>query len=165
METEIEKPVEVIDSPKNTRSSGFLWRKEWGWDDKKQVTKDINAPEYYSKTAIYGFSVFFSTLAGVILLAINIKKSGSKKGIIPIVIFGVVYMALVTILGLKIHAPSGFAILAGGVGALLLNEYFWKKYIGQEQYRKRSIWAPLIICLLAFAVIVLLEIMSGAGGN
>ena len=58
-----------------TNSDSKIFRKWW---KSKNIVKDESAPLYYSKHVIDCFSIFFSTLFGAILLAINFKKINKK---------------------------------------------------------------------------------------
>ncbi|AOM80250.1 hypothetical protein [Pedobacter steynii] len=45
---------------------------------KREVVTDVDAPEYYSKTAIYVFSILFSAFFGSFMLAANCKDAGKQ---------------------------------------------------------------------------------------
>ena len=115
-----------------------------GW--KKNVVIDKDAPEFYSEKAIYLFSVIFSIIFGSILMAINLSKTENKKGVFEVLGFGILFFALQVYLLSMIARSTMFTFVFSAVGALILNYYFWRKYIGAEtKYRAKSIWVPLII--------------------
>jgi hypothetical protein len=130
----------------------------------KNVVTDKAAPSYYSEKAIYLFGTFFSVLFGAVLLAINIKNTELKKGVWPVLAFGVIYTVLqIWILTeLQVNSSSG-AYLFSMVGTLLMNYLFWRKYIGKDtKYRTRPIWKPLIIAIVIFTPLIFAAIYGGA---
>jgi len=112
------------------------------------VTEDETAPLLYSSRAILTFSVFFSLLAGAILLAINIKDKKAKRVLIVSVI--AYFIAINIILSFIPHKNNyGTGLIVNGIGSMLMMHFFWSKYIGKDtEYRARPIWVPLIICIL-----------------
>ena len=128
-----------------------------GW--KKNVVIDKDAPEFYSEKAIYMFSVIFSIIFGSILMAINLRKTENKKGVFEVLGFGVLFFALQIYLLSMIPRNTMFTLVFSGVGALILNYFFWRKYIGQDtKYRAKPIWIPLIIGIVLLAGYIFLMI-------
>ncbi len=131
---------------------------------KKAVQKpDDSSPILYSDKVIWTFSILFSVIFGGILFAINLKEVDKRKGIMPVIIFSVLYTALsIYILNLtKAKAGIGGPFLTGAIGALILNKLFWKKYIGKGiVYHKKSFIKPLIIALIIFIPLTILVIWS-----
>ena len=131
------------------------------------IVTDETAPSYYSQRAIYSFGIFFSVLFGAVLLAINVNNAGSKRGVWKVIIFGIIYSVFQIsmssmILFTAIKHKYSFVIIIGAIGMLLMNELFWKKYIGKDtKYRTRPIWMPLIIGLVLFTPLVLAVIYRG----
>jgi hypothetical protein len=124
------------------------------------VVTDRTAPAYYSQAAIFAFGIFFSLLFSAVLLAININKAGSKKGGWQVIIFGLIYSAIqvtISVIWFMNTMPRKYSFIAvvGGLGALLMNEIFWRKYIGKDtKYRAKPIWKPLIIGVIIFTPFV-----------
>ena len=132
-----------------------------GW--KKNVVIDKDAPEFYSEKAIYLFSVIFSIIFGSILMAINLSKTENKKGVFEVLGFGVLFFTLQVYLLSMIAISTMFTFVFSSVGALILNYYFWRKYIGAgTKYRAKSIWVPLIIgiVILMFFMYVVLALAN-----
>jgi hypothetical protein len=130
---------------------------------KKNVVTDENAPAYYSERAIYMFSAFFSVIFGAILLAINCRSTDEKKGVWEVIAFGVVYTGLQLWLLSMLPRNTGLTLAFSMGGALLMNHFFWKKYIGKDtKYRTKQIWKPLIIGLVIFTPLLLAAIYGGA---
>ncbi|MBC8047077.1 MAG: hypothetical protein H7Y00_09805 [Fimbriimonadaceae bacterium] len=110
----------------------------------------------YSQMAILGFSLFFSPLTGGILLAINVFKV-NKKGVLPVIIFSVLYTLLQGYAAIKIPTGNFISILLPVAGAIILSDVLWKKYIGKGvKFEKRSIVVPLVIALIIFIPIIYL---------
>lgn len=106
-------------------------------------------PALYSKTQILVISLVFSTVFAAFLLRSNLKEIGKKKEGNLILIFAFVFMlaaaALIQVLGL----PPNLTFIANVIGAALLNEFFWNKYLGREiEYEKKGWRKPLLISLL-----------------
>lgn len=131
---------------------------------KKAVQEpDENSPILFSDKVIWTFSMLFSVVFGGVLLSINLKETDKRKGIFPVIAFSVLYTALsIYILGL-INAGNGGTLILGAIGALILNEVFWKKYIGKGIIYHRKSWVkPLIIALVIFTPIILLVIWTNS---
>jgi hypothetical protein len=129
---------------------------------KKNVVTDENAPAYYSERAIYMFSAFFSVIFGAVLLAINCRSTETKKGVWEVIAFGVVYTGLQIWVLSMIPRNTGLTVVCSMGGALLMNHFFWKKYIGKDtKYRTKPIWKPLIIGLIIFTPLLLAAIYGG----
>lgn len=130
----------------------------------KQV-EDPDAPAFYSKRAIYVFSILFSVLFGAILLAINVNKTEKRGNVIWILLYGVSFLAACTLLAQTYTFNTGFSVIAGIIGAYPLNYFFWGSYIGHHTlYRVKPIWPPLIIGF-AFAIIIVILILRYSPGT
>lgn len=117
-----------------------------GW--KQNIVSDIDAPEYYSQTAIYVFSILFSVFFGSVMMAINLKNSQKEWGW-PI-LFGFLFTAIFIFIGQFIPNPStGLSLIVNAVGVAILYQIFWNKHISKNtKYRAKPIWIPLIIGIL-----------------
>lgn len=126
------------------------------------LTDDPNAPELYSKIVITVFSTIFSTIFGAILLMYNMKQTNNQKGRIQVLIFGILW-TIASILVLNyIGLKANFSIIFNLVGAGILTEYFWNKFIGKEfEYRKRSWIKPAIISVIIVIPFILAIIFGG----
>jgi uncharacterized membrane protein len=134
---------------KNAKS---FFKGEW----KRGIVKDLDAPELYSRRVIYTFSILFSVFCGGILLASNLKTVEKRKARIPVILFSIGYTLLIIfILNLIPGYNSGFTIVFNILGSVVLHNYFWNKYIGEDlHYRPKPIWKPLIICIIIFGFII-----------
>jgi len=115
-------------------------------------------PILYSKRAIQGFTIFFSTLFGAVLLMSNLKKMNKPKTRVEVLVFGISYTFLTIILLDYLPKTFFLTILFNLVGYAVLVEYFWNKNLGKElQHQKKQISKPLII---SFAILVLLVFLQ-----
>ena len=103
----------------------------------------------YPKYTIYWLSILFGSLFGSILMALNFKKTEDKKGIVPVLIFGVLVMILhITTRQLINNRSLIFSLVFNITGAKILKDVFWRKYIGDNiTYNDRSALIPGLIVL------------------
>jgi len=128
---------------------------------KVNAVPDENSPTLYSDRVIYTFSVLFSVIFGGVLFAINLKTVNKKEGIVPVTIFSIFYAALSIYILNIVNLGTMGAILFGAIGAMIINNFFWKKYIGKDVlYHKKSFVKPLIIALIIFIPLFFLIIWS-----
>lgn len=122
---------------------------------KKNIVKDISAPEYYPEWSLWLFSSLFSPVFAATLLAINLKNDPVTSRKFIIVGFGIVYTALAIILIMNLPPNTLLTISINGLGGLILQIFFWKKYIGADtKYRAKPIWIPLIISIIIILPII-----------
>ncbi|MEI7676032.1 MAG: hypothetical protein WCJ03_04565 [Bacteroidales bacterium] len=139
---------ESVDTNKNWDSFSVKW--------KANIVDDVNAPQLYSRQVLNIFSILFSVLFGGILLAINLKTVNNKKGIFPVLGFSVLYTGLMAfIINLIPGSTTPLTVAFNLLGALVLYNFFWGRYIGKEfQYRTKPFWKPLIIAIIIFSFIL-----------
>ena len=115
-------------------------------------------PILYSKRAIQGFTIFFSTLFGAVLLMSNLKKMNKPKARVEVLVFGISYTFLTIILLDYLPKTFFLTILFNLVGYAVLVEYFWNKNLGKElQHQKKQISKPLIISFAILGLLVFLQ--------
>ena len=115
-------------------------------------------PILYSKRAIQGFTIFFSTLFGAVLLMSNLKNMNKPKARVEVLVFGISYTFLTIILLDYLPKTFFLTILFNLVGYAILVEYYWNKNLGKELlHQKKQISKPLII---SFAILVLLVFLQ-----
>ncbi|MGE4514266.1 MAG: hypothetical protein AB7E26_10710 [Chryseobacterium sp.] len=126
-----------------------------------------NLPKIYSKQSILGFSIFFSTLFGGVMLYKNLIETKKKTEAYIVLGFSVVLTVIQVVLEMMLENPkTSYAYLWGLVGGYILAYYFFPKYFpNEEQYHKKSIWIPLIIGILISAVFIALIIYGGSIEN
>lgn len=116
----------------------------------------------YSKKAVWGFSIFFTTIFGGVLLMQNLWALNKKKEGYQVLAFSVLYTALGIYLASMSETPNtsiNFAVNA--VGGIILTEFFFKRYVPDERnLPKKKIWKALIISLLIILPFVAALIIS-----
>ena len=123
-------------------------------------------PVLYSKRAIQGFTIFFSTLFGAILLMSNLKKMKKFKARVEVLVFGISYTFLTIILLNYLPKTFFLTILFNLVGYAVLVEYFWNKNLGKDlQHQKKQISKPLIISFTILGFLVFLQFLPGILGQ
>ena len=107
-----------------------------------------NVPEYYSPAAILGFSIFLPLVFGGALMFWNLMRAG-KKLPASIVLTFAIFLTLLSELGFFYFQLSSWLILLVKViGAILMIEYFWKKYLGpQLLYKRKSLLKAILISI------------------
>jgi len=127
--------------------------------------EELAIPTLYSKRVIQGFTIFFSTLFGAVLLMSNLKKVNKPKARMEVFVFGIAYTFL-TILLLNYLPKTFFLTLVFNlVGYAVLVEYYWNKNLGKElKYQKKQISKPLIISFSILIFLVFLQFLPSILG-
>lgn len=141
---------------------------------KQEEQDEEDYVEIYSRKTIFGFAIFSTMYAGVLLI-INLWVAGYKQIISQVVLFilGFSFLSryLVQLLGFKIDVVAlqktiaakkqltneqllqlsaltavqiGLNVIAG----LVLTRYFFKKYFPDDDYYPRPIYRPVIIFII-----------------
>lgn len=123
------------------------------------ITDERVERSYFSQGAVHLFSIVFSTLFGVILMAVNFYKAGNKRAVFEVIIFGILYN-ISTILLLQ-YIPNqqyivlGYNVLINVIGALILTQIFWRKYIGNDtEFKPRPIGMLMSVSLFVSVLLV-----------
>lgn len=128
-----------------------------------EIQNDENnaLPELYSKTLILLFSIFFSTVFAAFLLMSNLRTLEKKRARYIVLAFALVWtIASGIILQLSKLEPS-YTLIFNVIGAAILNEFFWNKYIGSDREYDRKSWIkPTLISLLIVLVFFFLFLGS-----
>ncbi|MGE5394765.1 MAG: hypothetical protein ACM3P1_08470 [Candidatus Saccharibacteria bacterium] len=120
-----------------------------------------NDLKIYSKRAIIGFTLFFSTIFGAVLLMQNLKDIGKKKEANLLLLLSILYTVITIVIVNIPERPNTFlTYLCNFVGAMILTEFVYKKYFPEEAFEKKEIWKPLIISLLITIPFVLAMIST-----
>ncbi len=127
-------------------------------ENNKSPFEELEVPVLYSKKAILGFTIFFSTIFGAVLLMQNLKEMNKPKARNQVLIFGLVYTVFSTIL--LNYLPKSFftTFILNMIGYTVLTGYFWNINLGKDiVHRDKQIWKILGISLLiVFGLIFLL---------
>jgi len=121
----------------------------------------------YSKRAIWGFSVFFTSIFGGVLLFQNLRDIGKKKEANLVLLFSIIFsVAIIYIVNIPEKPKSSLTLLCNMLGALILTEYFFQKYFpNQAEYEKKKIWKPFLISMAITIPIVLVMIYATSQEN
>ena len=133
-------------------------------DEQQPEQQDI---AIYSKWAILGFSIFFGSFIGGILLMINLRSVGFKIQATRVLLFSLAYQFAATIVvGSVVKLPPNitpmelihntpfvislivYSLIAQIIGGGILAEYFYKKYFTADHYKYKSVWRPLAVMLI-----------------
>lgn len=126
----------------------------------KSSFNEFEKPTLYSKKSIQGFTIFFSTIFGTVLLMSNLKEVDKPKERTQVLIFGISYTILSYVLLIFFGASLFLPILFNLVGYAILVEYFWNKHLGKDLlHQKKSVVKPLIISLFILVLLVLLQFL------
>lgn len=118
---------------------------------------------FYSQTAIWILGILFGTLAGSILLAINLFKVSKSRALLTI-LFGILYLCIlfvvnqITQLYVNDFVSRLVFIVLNIIGVIILQNYFWKKYLTGIIYRKRNATVPLVLCVIFSLVLYAVSI-------
>ena len=122
--------------------------------------REENIPELYSKTLILIFAILFSTIFAAALFIVNLRILGKTKEAFWVLIFAIVYL-IATGLVMQVFglAPS-MTIIANVIGAAILNEFFWNKFIGSEFSYKKKSWIKPTLISVGIALLFFLLVMG-----
>jgi magnesium-transporting ATPase (P-type) len=127
-------------------------------DHNEHLSREMLLPHLYSKRAIQGFTLFFSTIFGVLLLMQNLKEMNKPVARNQVLFFGIAYTTISAILLNYLPKMFFVTLLFNMIGYAILSEFFWNKNLGNKlTYQKKEIWKPLII---SFAVMLLLLLLQ-----
>ena len=121
-----------------------------------------NLPKIYSKRAIFGFSIFMSSLFGGIMLFFNLRDLKKNKEANIVLLISIILTILTYVVVLFPEKPkSSLATICGFVGGSIYSNFLIPKYIPNEvDYPKKQIWKPLIIAIIIVVVFVSLMIYA-----
>lgn len=122
--------------------------------------EELVLPVLYSKKAIQGFTIFFTTIFGAVLLMRNLKEMNKPKAGIQVLVFGIVYTLFSIILLNYLPKMFFITLIFNLLGYVILSEFFWNNYIGKGlQYQKKQISKPLIISILILVVLIFFQFL------
>ena len=115
-----------------------------------ELTGTEEIVKIYSKKAVWGFSIFFTSIFGGVLLMQNLWALNKKKQAYQVLAFSVIYTVVaISLLNIYATPNTSMTYLLNLVGGLILTEYFYKREIPNENdLPKKKIWKALIISIL-----------------
>ncbi|SET08581.1 hypothetical protein [Hymenobacter actinosclerus] len=120
-------------------------------------------PPLYSQRSVRFFSLLFSAVAGGVLTAGNLQAVGRPEQGRKVIWASVVYTAAMAVLVSFLPASSPYGAYAAGIGlagGYGLNTYADSFIPNKQDYPARSIWRPLLLCLLVFGSLLALLIYA-----
>jgi len=127
--------------------------------------EEFEQPNLYSKKAILGFTLFFSTIFGVVLLMYNLKVMNKHKARTQVLVFGILYIVLSYALLEVLPKIYFITLIFNFIGYAILVEYFWNKFLGRDlPHEKKSVTKPLVISLLITVFFVVLIFAATTNG-
>ena len=122
--------------------------------------EELVLPVLYSQKAIQGFTIFFTTIFGAVLLMRNLKEMNKPKAAIQVLVFGIVYTLFSIILLNYLPKMFFITLIFNLIGYAVLSEFFWNRNLGKElAYNKKKIWKPLFISTLILFLVVFLQFL------
>ncbi len=133
-----------------------------GWESESSAKNGSEStPELYSKVLILVFSILFSPIFAAVLLFFNLRNIGKKKEAVYVLIFGIAYLFITALIIQIFSLDPGLTPVANVIGAAILNEFFWNKFIGRDlEYKKKSWLKPTMVSMLI--VMVLFFLLMGS---
>ena len=129
-------------------------------DNNENPSKELILPVLYSKRAIQGFTIFFTTIFGAVLLMYNLKEMNKLKERNQVLIFGIVFTILSAILLNYLPKMIFTTLLFNLIGYAILIEFFWKNNIEKElEYAKKELWKPLTISIIIVLLLLFLQLL------
>ena len=129
-------------------------------DNNENPSKELILPVLYSKRAIQGFTIFFTTIFGAVLLMYNLKEMNKLKERNQVLIFGIVFTILSAILLNYLPKMIFTTLLFNLIGYAVLIEFFWKNNIEKElEYAKKEVWKPLTISIIIVLLLLFLHLL------
>jgi hypothetical protein len=113
---------------------------------------EAEQPVLYTPGVIVLFSVLFNTIAGAILLGINLYQVNRKKAIWGLAGFVLLYLVAESLIvnALMRNGPLNPMLLSilnlPAILAYVL--WFWPRYVGTYQFKARGWLVPMLVCLI-----------------
>lgn len=117
-------------------------------------------PELYSKNLILIFAILFSTIFAAALLIVNLRTLGKIKEAGWVLLFAVAYLITTGLVMQAFSLAPSMTIVANVIGAAILNEFFWNKFIGRDTEFEKKSWIKPTLISVALAMLFFLLLMG-----
>ncbi|NJW53076.1 hypothetical protein [Salinimicrobium oceani] len=117
-------------------------------------------PRLYSKTLILVFAILFSTIFAAALLVVNLRHLKKQKEALWVLLFAFAYIILTAVVMQSFGLAPTMTIITNVIGAAILNEYFWNKFIGSETAYQKKSWVKPTLISIGIALLFLLLLMG-----
>ncbi|MDO7875088.1 hypothetical protein Q5H93_10130 [Hymenobacter sp. ASUV-10] len=111
-------------------------------------------PFLYSPVSIIFFSLFFSMVAGGVLMGINLGRLKRWGALVQLVVFVVVYRVGSLLLLLQAGLNPLLASVMDLPALLVYLLWFWPRQVAVPSFRSRSWLPPLLVCVLVSAAML-----------
>ena len=126
------------------------------------VQRQEELPELFSKTLILIFAILFSVLFAAVLLVLNLRRLGKKTQALWVLLFTFGYLVLTALILQMTGLNPSWTFVANVLGAAILNEFFWNKFIGRDfEYQRRGWIKPILIAILIAMLFFFLVLQIG----
>ncbi|NJY62136.1 hypothetical protein HC174_05125 [Salinimicrobium sp. CDJ15-81-2] len=126
----------------------------------QEDNSERNLPELYSKTLILMFAILFSTIFAAALLIANLRSLGKNKPALVVGLFAFIFVIATAVVMQVFSLSPTLSIVANVIGAAILNEYFWNKFIGSDFSFKKKSWVKPTLISIAIAIGFFLLLMG-----
>ena len=107
----------------------------------------------YSKNVVGILSLFLSPFLGTILFAHNLKEIGQAK-LGPAFVIGSIFLGgMIMRIAPDLNPWIRLAII-NIVGSSLLYFYFWDKFFGKYEFKKKNFWPPTLRFVFVIGVVL-----------
>jgi len=131
-----------------------------GTNDNESSYEKLVLPVLYSKKAIQGFTIFFTTIFGAVLLMHNLKEMNKLRARNQVLIFGIVFTILSAILLNYLPKMFFITLLFNLIGYAVLIEFFWNNNLEKKlEYTKKEVWKPLTISIIILLSLLFLQLL------
>ena len=140
-------------------------RMNYSSPDSEETTvaqQEQDQPKLYSKRLILVFSILFSTIFAAALLTANLKSLGKRAAAGWVLIFAIVYLIATALVMQAYQLSPGLTPIANVIGAAILNEFFWNKYIGPETGYQKKNWLKPTALSIGIVLVLFLIMMAVA---
>lgn len=118
-------------------------------------------PELYSKTLILIFAILFSTIFAAALLIVNLRTLGKIKEAGWVLLFAIAYIIATAVVMQTLNLSPSMTIIANVLGAAILNEFFWNKFLGSDISYKKKSWVKPTLISIGIALLFFMLLMAG----
>ena len=155
-EAALRPSLEVAAAEQATREAAAEAERRQAAFETAPETVEETGPALYSPITIALFSILpmpmFSMIAGGILMCLNLFRVGRKRAVLGLALFIIAYLYLGSAL-LSWAFLNGLNVVWGLMvfnipAALVYILWFWPRYIKATNFRTRSIFFPILVCVV-----------------
>lgn len=131
-------------------------------EENTPLQEEQNLPRLYTKRLILIFSLLFSTIFGAALLISNLRHLGKRTAAGWVLLFAIGYLLATAVIMEANKLSPSLSVVANVLGAAILNEYFWNKYIGSDtEFEAKNWFKPAAVSVLIAVIVFSLMMLAG----